>query len=121
MARVGRGPNENVGEKAKDFKSAVKRLFHELGNFRKFIYVALFLAILSSILSICTPNILSNLTDIISEGLVVNKDNMETLTKKIKDNISNEKVSSIMDIKLSHNSMSELLKAPLSDEDRNIV
>ncbi len=121
MARVGRGPNENVGEKAKDFKSAVKRLFHELGNFRKFIYVALFLAILSSILSICTPNILSNLTDVISEGLVVNKDNMETLTKKIKNNISNEKVSSIMDIKLSHNSMSELLKAPLSDEDRNIV
>ena len=59
-----------TGEKAKDFKSAIKRLFKELKGFRKLIMVALVLAILSSILSISAPNRLSDLTDKISEGLM---------------------------------------------------
>ena len=49
------------GEKAKNFKSAITRLLKELGKFKLLIVVALILAALSSVLSICTPNILSNL------------------------------------------------------------
>lgn len=60
----------NAGEKAKDFKSAIKRLFKELKGFRKLIIVALILAILSAVLSILAPNRLSDLTDKIAEGLV---------------------------------------------------
>ena len=68
--RMGPGHGMGAGEKAKDFKSAIKRLFKELKGFRKLITIALILAILSSILSISAPNKLSELTDKISEGLV---------------------------------------------------
>ena len=66
----GPGPGMGGGEKAKDFKSAIKRLFKELKGFRKLITVALILAILSAVLSISAPNKLSELTDKISEGLM---------------------------------------------------
>ena len=67
---MGGPPGMGIGEKAKDFKSALKRLFRELRKFRIFIYVALVLAILSSVLSISAPNKLSDLTDEISKGLM---------------------------------------------------
>ena len=51
------------GEKAKDFKSAMKRLFKELKPFRIIIIVSVFLAGLSSVTSILAPSQLSNLTD----------------------------------------------------------
>ena len=66
----GHGHGMGAGEKAKDFKSAIKRLFKELKGFRKLIAVALILAILSAVLSISAPNKLSGLTDEISEGLM---------------------------------------------------
>ena len=59
----------NAGEKAKDFKSAIKRLFKELKGFKILIIVAIILAILSAVLSIVAPDQLSNLTDEISAGL----------------------------------------------------
>ena len=80
------GPGAGAGEKAKDFNSAIKRLFSELHGFKAVILVALILAIAGSILSISAPNILSDLTDEISTGLVVNKDNMQELSSKITEN-----------------------------------
>lgn len=58
-----------AGEKAKDFNSAIKRLFKELNIYKVLIIVALVLAILSSVLSILAPNRLSDLTDEIQNGL----------------------------------------------------
>ncbi len=74
--RMGRGRNI---EKPKNFKKAIKRLFSELKNFKVLIVIALILASLGSILSIMAPDKLSDLTDEISKGLVVNKDNLEKL------------------------------------------
>ena len=68
----------NAGEKAKDFKSAIKRLFKELKGFKILIIVAIILAILSAVLSIVAPDQLSNLTDEISAGLRGNM-NMENI------------------------------------------
>lgn len=68
----------NAGEKAKDFKSAIKRLFKELKGFKIVIAVAIILAILSAVLSIVAPDQLSNLTDEISAGLRGNM-NMENI------------------------------------------
>lgn len=84
-----RGPmgGPRVAEKSKDFKGAVKRLFSELGHFKILIVIALILAILSSILSILAPNQLSKITDTISEGLVINKENMQELTTKVSANM----------------------------------
>ena len=56
-------------ERAKDFKTAMKRLLKELKGFRVLIILAVILAIGSSILSIFAPNKLSSLTDEISKGL----------------------------------------------------
>ena len=83
MAR-GRGPGGMgiPGEKAKDFKSAIKRLFSELKSFRVLIFVALILAVCGSMLSIFAPNKLSKLTDVISDGLIVKKENIEKLFTK---------------------------------------
>lgn len=75
------------GEKANDFKLAMKRLFSELNRFKVLIVISLVLAALSSILSIVAPNKLSDLTDEISKGLVVNKENLQLLTTTIKNNM----------------------------------
>ena len=83
------GPkNQGSGEKAKDFKSAIKRLIKELSSLRGIIVFALILAIISAILSIAAPNKLSSITDVISEGLVINKENAEILAKTIQKNIT---------------------------------
>ena len=86
---AGRGPMGGgaPGEKANDFKSAMKRLFSELNIFKVLIVISLVLAALSSILSIVAPNKLSDLTDEISKGLVVNKENLQLLTTTIKNNM----------------------------------
>lgn len=81
-----------TGEKAKDFKGAIKRLFKELKSFKILITIALVLAALASILSIIAPNRLSDLTDEISKGLVVNKDNLEVLNQKITANLNEGKM-----------------------------
>ena len=76
-----RGPRRGPApaEKAKDFKGAIKRLFHELHGFRLLIGIAFILAILGSILSIIAPDRLSNLTDEIQKGLLGNM-NMGAIT-----------------------------------------
>ena len=75
-------------EKAKDFKSAIKRLFRELKKHRILIIIALILATVASILSIAAPNKLSELTDKISEGLVVNTKNLEYIGTTIQNNFA---------------------------------
>ena len=90
MGMRGPGMGGGKGEKAKDFKGAMKRLFKELKPFRVLVIIALILAALGSILSLVAPNKLSDLTDEISKGLTVNKNNLETLTQTIKENMQNE-------------------------------
>ena len=76
--------NGPVSEKAKDFKGSIKRLLKELSDFKILIIISLILAALGSILSILSPNQLSNLTDEISKGLIVNTKNLEILSNEIK-------------------------------------
>lgn len=120
MARMHKGPGA-PGEKAKDFKNALKRLFKELGKFKILICISLILAMASSILSICTPNILSDLTDTISKGLVVNTKNVEILTEKIKESISLDKINEIIDINFSHNEIKKLLDSDINDDDKKVI
>ena len=120
MARMHKGPGA-PGEKAKDFKSALKRLFKELGKFKILIYISLILAMASSILSICTPNILSDLTDTISKGLVVNTKNVEILTEKIKESVSLDKINEIIDINFSHNEIKKLLNSDINNDDKKVI
>lgn len=62
--------NQNLNDKAKDFKGAILRLFTELNKYILAVVIALILANLGAIIGIKAPNILSNLTDEISKGLM---------------------------------------------------
>ena len=84
------GSRMGVGEKAKNFKSAIIRLFKELKGFWLGIIIALLLALLGACLSVNAPNKLSKLTDEISLGLVINKSNIEELSSKITSNIKSD-------------------------------
>ena len=119
----GPGMGGAPGEKAKNFKGAIQRLFQELHSFHILIGIALILAVFSSILSIASPDKLSELTDEISEGLVVNRDNLETLSKKITEGFSKERLSKvvpeILGVNLSEDVTRKILtSSDISDSDK---
>lgn len=89
-------PNRDI-TKAKDFKGAIKRLLKELSGFKKLVIMSLVLAALGAILTIVTPNILSDLTDEISKGLVLNKDNFLKLTKEVTSSLNEDSISKVID------------------------
>lgn len=69
--RVMHGPNNmGSGEKAKDFKGTVKKLFESLKGYKKAIFVVFIFAIASTIFSIIGPKILGNATEEIFTGIV---------------------------------------------------
>lgn len=70
MRRGPGGPRMMPGEKAKDFKGAIRRLFSHLGHFKlAFLLVGLF-AVGSTVFSILGPKILGRATTEIFNGLV---------------------------------------------------
>ena len=81
--------NRREAEKSKNFFGAIKRIFSELTGLKKFILISLILAALGSIISIASPNQLSKITDAITEGLIVNTDNIELLSKNVTSNLEN--------------------------------
>ena len=82
--------NANPDTKAKDFGKAITRLLKELKPYKFLIIISIILATTSSILAIFTPNILSNLTDRISEGLIPNKENITIIKDSIESDLNEE-------------------------------
>ena len=68
------GPGPGPSEKPKDLKKAVKSMIKYLDKYLPIIIVAFVLAALSSVLSIIGPNHLSDLTDVITDGIVTGID-----------------------------------------------
>ena len=120
-----RGPGHGPApaEKAKDFKSAIQRLFSELKKFHTLIIIALVLAALSSILSIAAPNKLSKLTDTISEGLLINSNNLQDIAKKITNSLDQEElkatIPTILGITINDQTTNQILTASyITDEEK---
>ena len=107
-------------EKAKDFKSAIKRLLKELSPFKVLVILSLTLSVAASILSIATPNILSKLTDKISNGIVPNKENLVRINNEISSNFAsgNAKDIEIDVVVISTTEQSEYLNV-IKDIDKN--
>ena len=107
-------------EKAKDFKSAIKRLLKELNPFKTLVILSLTLSVAASILSIVTPNILSKLTDKISNGIVPNKENLVRINNEISSNFAsgNTKDIEIDGVVISTIEQSEYLNV-IKDIDKN--
>ena len=79
MPRPGGTRGGAPAEKAKDFKGAVKRLFSELKSFKTLIFISLILAMLGSILSIVAPDKLSELTNVITDGMMTPSMDMDKI------------------------------------------
>ena len=107
-------------EKAKDFKSAIKRLLKELNPFKALVILSLTLSVAASILSIVTPNILSKLTDKISNGIVPNKENLVRINNEISSSFAsgNAKDIEIDGVVISTTEQSEYLNV-IKDIDKN--
>ena len=110
-------------EKPKDFKTAIKRLFKELNNFRSVIIFALILAIISALLSIYAPSKLSDLTDKISDGLIVNQDNIKEVSEKVTSNLDEDKlkkiIPNILNMNLSEENVAKIMiDDSISNEDK---
>ena len=118
------GRGMNPGEKPKDFASAIIRLTSSLGKFKISIVVALILAGLSAVLSLAAPNILSDLTDEISKGLVINTKGTEKLQEDLLSNINEDKLpillKDILDIELNQNLIYKVNSSNISIEDKNL-
>lgn len=76
-------------EKPKDLKSSIKRLTKELKDFKFLIGLSIVLAILGSILTIITPNKLSDMVDEISLGIKPRVENIEPIAKNIQKGMKN--------------------------------
>ena len=92
---MGPGMGGALGEKAKDLKGAILRLVKELKTQKVLIIISLILAVFGAVLSILAPDKLSALTDEISSGLVANKDNLELLSNKISENLSEDRIKDL--------------------------
>lgn len=103
------------GEKAKDFKGAVKRLFKELNKFKILMAISLLLAAISAVITILAPDKLTELTDTISEGLVVKKDNLQELVIKTTENFNEMKLKEIMPELLNINMNDETITQIMTD------
>ncbi len=97
-----------TNEKAKDFKSAMLRLFSELKEYRKLVYLGLIMAALGSILSIFAPNHLSSLTDEIQAGLVVNSDNLTTIATSVTENLETN-IMTYLNLSMDANTLTEVM------------
>lgn len=105
--------NANPDTKAKDFGKAITRLLKELKPYKFLIIISIILATTSSILAIFTPNILSNLTDRISEGLIPNKENITIIKDSIESDLNEEvmktTIPAILNLNLDKQTITSIL------------
>ena len=118
-----RGHGPGPVEKPKDFKTAITKLFHHLKPWRTLIYISLILAAVGSILSLVAPNRLSDLTNEIQKGIVVNTDNLSLITEHITEPLKDENVketfSQILDMKFDQNTINQIfISDNITDEEK---
>ena len=107
-----------VVEKPKDFMGSIKKLIGSLRDFKALIFVAIVLAGLSSILSLVTPNKLSDLTDEISKGITINTDNMKMVVEDISSGMS--KINEVLGIDINNETIYRVNSSSIDIEDKNL-
>ena len=122
----GPGMGNNPGEKPHNLKQATSKLISYLKPYLTSIIIALILACLGSIFSIVGPNKISDLTNMISDGLVINQSNLENLTTAIQDEFKNVDYQTltkevILSSLTKENITSILTSSSLNKEDESII
>lgn len=112
-----RGPQAISNDKPVNLGKTLKKMIKYLKKYSVAIIIALVLAALSSVFSIIGPNKLSDLTDKVSSGLIINKNNLELVTNDILENLSHENLSKVFGevLSSSDNEVSPEDKAILLD------
>lgn len=80
---IGGGRMGRVAEKPKDMKKVIKRLLEHLSDLKGYMIIAFALAMLASIFSIISPNKLSDVTNLIKDGMISSNMNFDLLTKLV--------------------------------------
>ena len=70
-------------EKSKDFIGTMIKMFKNLNRWKYLLLVAIFFAFSAAILSTVAPNRLAGVTDVISDGIKPNTENLQTVTKTV--------------------------------------
>lgn len=109
-------------EKPKDLKSSIKRLTKELKDFKLLIGLSIVLAIVGSILTIITPNKLSDMVDEISLGIRPRVENIEPIAKNIQKGMKNRKLDPITidGVKISIEDQMEFAKIMQKNQGKNM-
>ena len=79
-----RGPKHAPGmpvEKPKNFKQAWARLFKYMGPYKKWFFIAVIFAIVGTAMTLLGPNVLSDITNIIKDGLVDGNIDLEAVAE----------------------------------------
>ncbi len=74
-------------EKVKDFKGTLLRIFNSLKKWKYVLVVSCILAMASAILSTIGPNKLADVTDVISDGIKPNTENIKKVSSEITKNV----------------------------------
>lgn len=109
-------------EKPKDLKSSIKRLTKELKEFKFLIGLSIVLAILGSILTIITPNKLSDMVDEISLGIKPRVENIEPIAENIQKGMKNRKLAPITidGVEISVEDQMEFAKIMQKSQEKNV-
>ena len=92
MPRMNYRKNVNKNAKAKNFTGSLKRLLYNLKPWKIIMMIALILAMISSVMSLVSPNKLSDLTDILTEGIKPDINKIEKISSKIQNNFTEENI-----------------------------
>ena len=82
-------------EKAKNFKGTIKKLALSMRKFWPAIIISFLAAGIGAIMTIIAPNHLSDLTDELTKGLVPDTKTLQTISKKITANLSEENIQTL--------------------------
>lgn len=109
-------------EKPKDLKSSIKRLTKELKDFKLLIGLSIVLAIVGSILTIITPNKLSDMVDEISLGIKPRVENIEPIAENIQKGMKNRGLVSITidGVEISVEDQMEFAKIMQKSQEKNM-
>ena len=116
------GPGR-VMEKPKDFKKVITRLFKDMGRFRFKIIISVILATVAAVFSIYGPNKISDLTEKIQEGLIIDRDKFEEVSLTLSEDLDMDNLrtlaTELLNVDISSNTISKLMAdTSISQDDK---
>ena len=118
------GPG-SVMEKPKDFKKVITRLFKDMGKYRFKIIISVILATIAAVFSIYGPNKISDLTEKIQEGLIIDRDKFEEVSLTLSEDLNMDNLRTLatemLNVDLSSNTISKIMADTSISQDDKVL